>query len=209
MSSKWVDANGNQWRFSAATNTWQALVNGRWVARPLPAGGLKRGDLDRYKPGTAIVETMGPPGASGAPGPMMSVQPLNTKSTPDDDDQFILADSDDSWNLRKISSTDLKSAMLNHVYTTEVSLSNKTLINPRVSDTIRDGAGGSVLKIEGASGSVNHLAVRSSATGNAVGLAATGSDAAINIAIDPKGAGQVLLGGVPVVVTAGTQPRTT
>jgi hypothetical protein len=205
MSSKWVDANGNQWRFSAATNTWQALVNGRWVARPLPAGGLKRGDLDRYKPGTAIVETMGPPGASGAPGPMMSVQPLNTKSTPDDDDQFILADSDDSWNLRKISSTDLKSAMLNHVYTTEVSLSNKTLINPRVSDTIRDGAGGSVLKIEGASGSVNHLAVRSSATGNAVGLTATGSDSAINIAIDPKGAGQVLLGGVPAVTTTGTQ----
>lgn len=209
MSSKWVDVNGNQWRFSSATNTWQALVNGQWITRSLPAGGLKRGDLDRYR--AIIVETMGPPGppgASGAPGPMMSVQPLATKSAPDDDDQFILADSDDFWNLRKISSTDLKSAMLNHVSTTAVNLSNKTLINPRVSDTIRDGAGGSVLKIEGAPGSVNHLTVRSSATGNAVGLTATGSDAAINIAIDPKGAGQVLLGGVPAVTTTGNQTLT-
>lgn len=42
MSSEWVDANGDQWRFSTATGTWRKLVNGVWTIAPLPAGGLQR-----------------------------------------------------------------------------------------------------------------------------------------------------------------------
>lgn len=42
MSSQWVDANGDQWRFSSVTASWQKLVNGVWTLSPLPAGGLQR-----------------------------------------------------------------------------------------------------------------------------------------------------------------------
>ena len=42
MSSQWVDAQGDQWRFSTATGTWRKLVNGVWIITPLPAGGLQR-----------------------------------------------------------------------------------------------------------------------------------------------------------------------
>lgn len=42
MSSQWVDANGDQWRFSNVTSTWQKLVNGVWTVTPLPSGGLQR-----------------------------------------------------------------------------------------------------------------------------------------------------------------------
>lgn len=42
MSSQWVDANGDQWRFSAAAASWQKLVNGTWQFTPLPSGGLQR-----------------------------------------------------------------------------------------------------------------------------------------------------------------------
>ena len=42
MSSQWVDAGGDQWRFSTATGTWRKLVNGTWTITPLPAGGLQR-----------------------------------------------------------------------------------------------------------------------------------------------------------------------
>lgn len=68
MSSKWVDANGNQWRFSSVAGTWQALVNGCWTVRPLPSGGLQRSDITASS-NVVIVETMGPQGASGQPGP--------------------------------------------------------------------------------------------------------------------------------------------
>jgi hypothetical protein len=42
MSSEWVDANGDQWRFSTATGSWRKLVSGVWTISPLPAGGLQR-----------------------------------------------------------------------------------------------------------------------------------------------------------------------
>lgn len=67
MSSKWVDANGNRWRYSAVAGTWQALVNGCWTIRPLPSGGLQRTDTP-ISSSVVVVETMGPQGASGAPG---------------------------------------------------------------------------------------------------------------------------------------------
>ena len=42
MASEWVDAQGDQWRFSTATGTWRKLVDGVWTIAPLPSGGLQR-----------------------------------------------------------------------------------------------------------------------------------------------------------------------
>lgn len=42
MSSQWVDANGDQWRFSSVSGSWSKLVNGTWTIAALPAGGLQR-----------------------------------------------------------------------------------------------------------------------------------------------------------------------
>lgn len=69
MSSQWVDTQGNQWRFSSASKTWQKQVGNRWVVAALPSGGLRR-----YQPGTTtgtgsvVIETMGPRGLKGAKG---------------------------------------------------------------------------------------------------------------------------------------------
>lgn len=42
MSSQWVDDNGDQWKFSSSTKSWQKLVSGHWTPYPLPQGGLQR-----------------------------------------------------------------------------------------------------------------------------------------------------------------------
>lgn len=68
MSSQWVDNEGNQWRFSAVSGTWQTLVNGVWQIKPLPSGGLQRTSVP-VSPSVTIVETMGPPGPPGERGP--------------------------------------------------------------------------------------------------------------------------------------------
>ena len=71
MSSKWVDVNGNSWRFSRATGIWETLKNGIWLIAPLPSGGLTRTDIPTSS-GVVVVETMGPqgePGLPGSPGP--------------------------------------------------------------------------------------------------------------------------------------------
>lgn len=69
MSSQWVDANGNEWRFSAIAGNWQAKINGSWRVTPLPSGGLRRTTADNVSPGVVIVETMGPQGPAGEDGP--------------------------------------------------------------------------------------------------------------------------------------------
>lgn len=68
MSSRWVDANGNQWRFSSVARSWQAKVNGTWVVRQLPPGGLTKAE-QATTAGVVVVETMGPRGEKGDPGP--------------------------------------------------------------------------------------------------------------------------------------------
>ena len=56
MSSEWVDANGDQWRFSTATGTWRKLVNGVWTITALPSGGLQR-----VSTGTVTATVTAPP----------------------------------------------------------------------------------------------------------------------------------------------------
>lgn len=67
--SDWVDVNGNPWRFSSMTSTWQTQTSdGSWVTAPLPSGGLTRTDTFTSSGDVVIVETMGPPGPPGPPG---------------------------------------------------------------------------------------------------------------------------------------------
>jgi hypothetical protein len=40
--SQWVDASGDQWRFSTASGSWLRLVSGSWMPAALPPGGLRK-----------------------------------------------------------------------------------------------------------------------------------------------------------------------
>lgn len=66
VSSQWVDASGDRWRFYAATSTWQKYVNNSWVTTALPQEGLRK--VVVASPNVAVVETMGPPGLPGGEG---------------------------------------------------------------------------------------------------------------------------------------------
>ena len=72
-SSRWVDENGGQWRFSTATKSWKRLVNGEWVFAVLPPGGLRRATVADTNPTVLVVETMGPQGPPGPPGTSAAV----------------------------------------------------------------------------------------------------------------------------------------
>lgn len=73
MSSQWVDSNGDRWRFSAGTSTWQKYVNGSWLTTTLPSEGLRKVILPA--PNVEVVETMGPPGLPGDQGVQGSTGP--------------------------------------------------------------------------------------------------------------------------------------
>ncbi len=66
VSSQWVDASGDRWRFSAATSSWQKYIGDTWVTTALPQAGLKKVIVS--DPNIAVVETMGPPGLPGTSG---------------------------------------------------------------------------------------------------------------------------------------------
>lgn len=66
MSSQWVDASGEQWRFFAATSTWQKYIGDTWVTTALPQAGLRKVVIPA--PNVDVVETMGPPGLPGGAG---------------------------------------------------------------------------------------------------------------------------------------------
>lgn len=69
MSSQWVDTQGNQWRFSSVSKTWQKQLGTQWVTTTLPTGGLRRYQPGTSSgPGTVIIETMGPRGPKGDKG---------------------------------------------------------------------------------------------------------------------------------------------
>ena len=69
MGSQWVDANGNPWRFSTGTGSWQRLVDGSWRAGVPPTGGLRRpGAGIPSASGVVVIDRPGPPGATGASG---------------------------------------------------------------------------------------------------------------------------------------------
>ena len=66
MSSQWVDASGDRWRFVAVTKSWQKYIDGEWVTTALPQEGLRKVVMPPAN--VVVVETMGPPGLPGGPG---------------------------------------------------------------------------------------------------------------------------------------------
>lgn len=67
---EWVDAQGDPWRYSSVSGSWQKLVDGQWVSSSQPSGGLRKiGDNTDHNPEVVVVETMGPSGPPGEPGP--------------------------------------------------------------------------------------------------------------------------------------------
>lgn len=67
--SKWVDAEGNNWRFSRVGGFWQKQVApDAWINASLPNQGLKRSVSSGAAPGATVVETMGPQGLKGDKG---------------------------------------------------------------------------------------------------------------------------------------------
>lgn len=70
---QWVDEQGDPWRFSTATGSWQKLLNNIWVSSSPPQGGLRRiGETSASTADVIVVESMGPPGppgTDGEPGP--------------------------------------------------------------------------------------------------------------------------------------------
>jgi hypothetical protein len=84
-------------------------------------------------------------------------------------------------------------------------LTNKTLQDPKVNDSIRGATSNTtMLRFVEASSAVNYLRVANSATGNPVAVEAQGTDANVSIALRPKGTGAVALGSR--VETSGTTP---
>jgi hypothetical protein len=88
-------------------------------------------------------------------------------------------------------------------------LTNKTLEDPKLNDSIRGVTGNTtILRVAEASAAVNYLRVMNSAAGNPVELAALGADADIGLNLVPRGSGTVQANGVPVATTTGTQALT-
>jgi hypothetical protein len=69
---RWVDEQGDPWRYNTAASAWQKLLNGVWVNSQQPSGGLRRVTAaSNDVPQVVVVESMGPqgqPGARGEPG---------------------------------------------------------------------------------------------------------------------------------------------
>jgi len=73
-------------------------------------------------------------------------------------------------------------------------LTNKTLVRPKITTSIDDSNGNEVIKIPATTSAVNEITVTNSAAGNDVSVSATGDDTNISLSITPKGTGSIKLG---------------
>lgn len=73
-------------------------------------------------------------------------------------------------------------------------LTNKTLVRPKITTSIDDSNGNEVIKTPATASAVNEVTVTNSAAGNDVQLSASGDDTNISIKLTPKGTGSVKLG---------------
>lgn len=88
--------------------------------------------------------------------------------------------------------------------TSPQTLSNKTLVSPKITTSILDANGNELLKLTATASAVNELTYANAATGGAPTFSASGGDTNIDINLVPKGTGALKAGGV-VVATAGLQ----
>lgn len=82
------------------------------------------------------------------------------------------------------------------------SLSNKTLVDPKIDDAILDTAGNILLAMSAAASAVNYAAVFNSAAGSPAGVQVLGTDSNISYNIVTKGTGGLLVNGAAVQMAA-------
>ena len=83
-------------------------------------------------------------------------------------------------------------------------LTNKTLTSPASGTTILDTGGNELALLTATGSAVNELTIANAATGNGPIISTTGDDAAVDLNLNPKGAG-VLKSGTAAVKIAGTE----
>ena len=81
------------------------------------------------------------------------------------------------------------------------SLSNKTLLDPKLDDAILDAAGAVLLQSSATASAVNYVSVSNAATGSGPTLSAAGTDTNIDLNLAGKGSGSVKIGTYVVLTT--------
>ena len=144
----------------------------------------------------------GPKGDVGAAGGAADVAVVThaavAKSVPVDADEFPVLDSVSTpaaFALRRLSWAALKAAILAWFEPVTATLSNKTLVTPKM-DAVKDSGGNAVFQMLGqtASGAVNYVGVRNRSAGAGAippSVFAAGADADISLRLTGKGLGVV------------------
>ena len=83
-------------------------------------------------------------------------------------------------------------------------LTNKTLTSPKIGTSILDTGGNELALLTATGSAVNEITLANAATGNGPIISTTGDDAAVDLNLNPKGAG-VLKSGTAAVKVAGTE----
>jgi len=83
-------------------------------------------------------------------------------------------------------------------------LTNKTLTSPKIETAINDGNGNELIKLSSVGGAVNEITVNNASSGNAPIISATGNDSNIDLNINPKGDGNIVLDGMKWPSSDGT-----
>jgi hypothetical protein len=88
---------------------------------------------------------------------------------------------------------------------------NKTLTSPKIGTAINDTNGNELAKLTATGSAINEFTIANAAAGNDPTLSATGGDSNIDIAIKPKGSGEVVVGtgaATATITTSGTHDLT-
>lgn len=93
-------------------------------------------------------------------------------------------------------------------YATQTSTNQTSFSAITITQSINDANGNESIKFHANASAVNEITVNNAVAGGSPGIEATGSDTNISLNLLPKGSGNVLANGVPVVSTSGTQTLT-
>jgi len=88
--------------------------------------------------------------------------------------------------------------------TSTTTLTNKTLTAPKIGTSILDTGGNELALLTATGSAINEITLANAATGNGPIISTTGDDAAVDLNLNPKGAG-VLKSGTAAVKIAGTE----
>ena len=88
--------------------------------------------------------------------------------------------------------------------TSTTTLTNKTLTSPKIGTSILDTGGNELALLTATGSAVNEITLANAATGNGPIISTTGDDAAVDLNLNPKGAG-VLKSGTAAVKVAGKE----